>query len=79
MRRALRNRDGLTHASLPVMAGLVPAIHALPVRQAVKGTTFGPKTWMAGTSPAMTVGGTEPQPHRSSLFASAARARRGVV
>ena len=44
--------DGARHGLLRnVMPGLVPGIH-----------TFGPmrsKSWMAGTSPAMTTGGTE--------------------
>ena len=37
----------------PVMAGLVPAIHAAPLRQTFQGGVGGP-AWMAGTSPAMT-------------------------
>jgi hypothetical protein len=44
-------------AALAVMAGLVPAIHAVPTRQAAETLMSGPKTWMAGTSPAMTSGG----------------------
>ena len=35
------------HAPLPVMAGLVPAIHEFFVRQ-------GQRTWMPGPSPGMT-------------------------
>jgi hypothetical protein len=45
-------------ATILVMAALVAGIHVLMVRGR-------PKTWMAGTSPAMTVGGTGRHVHRS--------------
>ena len=38
-----------THSALDVMAGLVPAIHAL-------NTPFKSKAWMPGTRPGMTAG-----------------------
>ena len=41
--------DDRVEARSTVMPGLVPGIHA--------NTTFEEKTWMAGTSPAMTDGG----------------------
>ena len=37
-----------------VMAGLVPAIHAAPLRSLLRLRTRG-TAWMAGTSPAMTI------------------------
>jgi hypothetical protein len=41
---------------LLVMAGLVPAIHAVPLRESVKDGAVG-SAWMPGTRPGMTSGG----------------------
>ena len=53
---ALRESLERTPATHPVMAGLVPAIHAVTQRPAST-VDCGGAAWMAGTSPAMTLRG----------------------